>query len=571
MSKSCIEDQMSLPTTAHSATLRRLTPWALILGATLGFTQLGYGQLPEYPILALMLVALGGLGVQHRPWGALGLGFGTIVLPLGVAVLGPAGAAWIALGLSLTGSLGPQPRNSIKRRRLDDLARHAAVACLVLLCDPLFQNQGPTVRVLADSSLWVLGLTGCVLFQQWIAGRRLIDPLRLVVALLIETVSLLTGLLIAIVGLQLGTAPAVLLLLGFAGLTLEADRQSQSRSRAEARVRTLERLERAGRRIVTSPPSVNGVVSPLYRECRQVLRFDWFELELHPRESTDSPEIWSANPDGIIQEGGIEVPPYPPNRPGIHRRVEWTLFEHSLSAGGEQSLASLRLWCDPRSISPDSETLLRQLVPQLGGMVFRALLGEQARRDPLTGAALRRVLDARLKESFARRRSEGGQLAVVLCDLDFFKRINDTYGHAAGDRALQAVAQVLAEGIQEDDLCARYGGEEFALILEQQSSDRTLRLVDEIRRRVDSLDIRSDDGESRLPLSLSAGIAVYPDVHCNKPSELLELSDTALYEAKRLGRNCCLLYLGSGRYQDAQGRVIDTLERGQLEVPQIFA
>jgi diguanylate cyclase (GGDEF)-like protein len=212
-------------------------------------------------------------------------------------------------------------------------------------------------------------------------------------------------------------------------------------------------------------------------------------------------------------------------------------------------------------------------------MVYRAVLGEQARQDPLTGAALRRVLDARLESSFRRRHEEGGSVAVVLCDLDFFKRINDTFGHAAGDRALKAVARTLTDGIREEDLCARYGGEEFALILEDLSGDRVLEIADQIRRSIEDLAVpvesptEAGEGEDTktLPLSVSAGIAVYPEVHCQQAEELLELADIALYEAKRLGRNCCLIYRGGGRYQDARGRVIETAEPAGLSAPQIFA
>lgn len=258
-------------------------------------------------------------------------------------------------------------------------------------------------------------------------------------------------------------------------------------------------------------------------------------------------------------------------RPRVPRRVEWQRFEHRLDAGGVDALAYLRLWCDPRRISPDSEELLQQLVPQLGGMVYRALLGEQARTDPLTGTALRRVFDTRLEEAFARSRSSGDPVAIVLCDLDFFKRVNDTYGHAAGDRALVAVASVLSSGLRESDLCSRYGGEEFALVLEGLEGQRVLEVADQIRQRVEALEVPADETDTLLPLTLSAGIAVYPEVHCHRPEELTELADIALYEAKNLGRNGCLLYRGSGRFQDARGRVIETREAGQVEAPHFFA
>jgi diguanylate cyclase (GGDEF)-like protein len=130
------------------------------------------------------------------------------------------------------------------------------------------------------------------------------------------------------------------------------------------------------------------------------------------------------------------------------------------------------------------------------------------------------------------------------------------------------------------DLCARYGGEEFALILEDLTGDQVLEVADHLRRSIEALAVPVESpgegdapaaGES-LPLSMSAGIAVYPEVHCQQADELLEMADTALYEAKRLGRNCCLIYRGGGRYQDARGRIIETTEPSSgLSAPQIFA
>ena len=86
-----------------------------------------------------------------------------------------------------------------------------------------------------------------------------------------------------------------------------------------------------------------------------------------------------------------------------------------------------------------------------------ALVERAAKVDRLTGAASRRVLEQRLEEAFSQSREEGTSLAIVLCDLDHFKRINDTYGHPTGDLALKTVAQVLLAPARGNDLCARYG------------------------------------------------------------------------------------------------------------------
>jgi diguanylate cyclase (GGDEF)-like protein len=261
--------------------------------------------------------------------------------------------------------------------------------------------------------------------------------------------------------------------------------------------------------------------------------------------------------------------------PGVHRRGSWQLLERVLVSGSAE-LARLTLWCDPRRLSegvprqPDAMALFDQLVPQLAGHVHRAILATQAHQDPLTGAALRRVLDIRLAAALETSRETGSPVSVVLLDLDFFKRVNDKFGHAAGDRALVAVAGVLLAGVRENDLCARYGGEEFTLLLEGLAGEAALAIVERLRAQVEALEVVHEG--TRLPLSVSAGIAAYPEVPSRTPEELLQVADGALYEAKRLGRNCCLLHIGRGRFVDGQGRRIETDEAGAgTKAPQIFA
>jgi diguanylate cyclase len=95
-------------------------------------------------------------------------------------------------------------------------------------------------------------------------------------------------------------------------------------------------------------------------------------------------------------------------------------------------------------------------------------------------------------------------------------------------------------------------------------------IVERLRAQVEELALEAE-GEP-LPLTISAGVACFPEVHCRTPEELLQLADGALYEAKRLGRNCCLLHLGRGRYLDGKGREVETEEAGASpKAPQIFA
>jgi diguanylate cyclase len=170
----------------------------------------------------------------------------------------------------------------------------------------------------------------------------------------------------------------------------------------------------------------------------------------------------------------------------------------------------------------------------------------------------------------ARCLEDGGAMAVVMCDLDHFKKVNDTFGHGAGDEALIAVAAVLQGDLRETDLCARYGGEEFTLLLPGASGEQALAIAERLRQRVEALDFKVEG--TPLPLTISAGIAAFPELHVKTASELLLFADGALYEAKRRGRNRCLLDQGQGRYADPYGRTeLAENARPAPEPPRIFA
>ncbi|KAB2949621.1 MAG: GGDEF domain-containing protein [Thermoanaerobaculia bacterium] len=199
-----------------------------------------------------------------------------------------------------------------------------------------------------------------------------------------------------------------------------------------------------------------------------------------------------------------------------------------------------------------------------------ALLDREARVDRLTGAATRRAFEQRLLERFAACREEGRALALVVADLDHFKRINDTWGHAAGDDALRAVARVLVGPSRGREMCARWGGEEFVLLLEDTGGETALEIAERLRRRIESSELEFE-GE-RVHLSMSFGVAAVPELSARTPEELVALADAALYAAKRLGRNLALLDLGRGRLRTGSGRLIEIdASLSPPETPVFFA
>lgn len=183
-----------------------------------------------------------------------------------------------------------------------------------------------------------------------------------------------------------------------------------------------------------------------------------------------------------------------------------------------------------------NETLRKQLeeIEKLQGA-----LKEQTIRDSLTGCFNRRYLDETLERELSRSRREGYPLSLVILDLDFFKQINDTYGHLAGDRALIVLAETLRADIRHEDVLCRYGGEEFVILMPRMPLDKAVERAESWRCKI--ADIRVAFGNFKLSFTASAGVAAYPD-HGKMPDELTHAADTALYVAKNSGRNRVVEY-----------------------------
>jgi diguanylate cyclase (GGDEF)-like protein len=179
-------------------------------------------------------------------------------------------------------------------------------------------------------------------------------------------------------------------------------------------------------------------------------------------------------------------------------------------------------------------SLANQVVVALENARLHRLVERQALVDSLTGLANRRSLEETLRSELARATRFGDQVSVVFADLDYFKRVNDRYGHAAGDEVLKAFAAALRETVRESDVAGRWGGEEFALVLTGTDSRGGARLAERARVAIESRAVEMPDGE-KVSVTASFGVASYPE--CREFDELLAAVDSALYEAKREGRN----------------------------------
>jgi len=155
--------------------------------------------------------------------------------------------------------------------------------------------------------------------------------------------------------------------------------------------------------------------------------------------------------------------------------------------------------------------------------------------DPLTGLYNRRFGMARLHEEFSRAVRTTGPLGVMMFDIDHFKKVNDTYGHLAGDRVLIQVAKTARATLREGDVLMRYGGEEFLVILPAASKANSRDIGERMRRMVEETSVA--DGDQVIRVTISIGITSFPELAAASDQELVKRADEALYSAKDSGRN----------------------------------
>lgn len=160
-------------------------------------------------------------------------------------------------------------------------------------------------------------------------------------------------------------------------------------------------------------------------------------------------------------------------------------------------------------------------------------------RDDLTGLHNRRYFNERLLDEVERVRRYGGALGLIMCDIDHFKKINDTYGHPVGDRVLCRIAELLGMTLRKSDVIARYGGEEYAALLPNTDKSLSLTIAEKLRHSIETDVFRH--GNADIKTTLSFGVAAF-GVDSNSFEGLISAADKALYRAKAQGRNRVFSY-----------------------------
>lgn len=260
-------------------------------------------------------------------------------------------------------------------------------------------------------------------------------------------------------------------------------------------------------------PRSNGLTYTVARQCETIIVED---MQSHPL-FLNKPAHWAGSIIGIpLKVGDVVV--------GV-----MNLSRSTIGGFTSSELRLLSLLSDQAAVAISNASL-------------HQMISRQAYSDTLTGLPNRRALDERLEEEVASARRNNYSFAVIMMDLDGFKAVNDTYGHAIGDDVLRLVFSQMARGVRTTDFLARYGGDELTLILSQTELSSAEIVSGKIIEGMKKLKYRLPDGK-RLKLGVSGGIALFP-VHARSGPDLLRAADAALYRAKKYKR---------GTFEIAQG------------------
>jgi diguanylate cyclase (GGDEF)-like protein len=251
----------------------------------------------------------------------------------------------------------------------------------------------------------------------------------------------------------------------------------------------------------------------------------------------DAPTVIGRDPecDGIIRDDGISR-----RHARVVRDPAGALVLEDLGSTNGVFVAGERITrhalADGDKVLVGRRTILKFVMQDTLDLQFQRQMYESSVRDALTGAFNRKHFDERIAAelSFAKRHSVS--VTLIMLDLDRFKRVNDTWGHLAGDQVLQSVGGALLKMLRQEDVFARYGGEEFAVIARGIGAVGGAALGERLRLEVERIAIRTPQGD-KIPITISLGVCTAAGGRELAPAELIKQADVNLYAAKAGGRN----------------------------------
>jgi len=188
---------------------------------------------------------------------------------------------------------------------------------------------------------------------------------------------------------------------------------------------------------------------------------------------------------------------------------------------------------------PMLRKFLDEAAPVVEAKRLMQSLKDSSMRDPMTGLYNRRFLEEYLISLMAGIKRRDSQLGILMCDIDFFKQVNDTLGHDVGDDILKGTCAIIKQAVRESDLLIRYGGEEFLVLLVDADEKTALRVAERIRSDMEAYKFNTPEGP--LAKTLSLGLSMYPSDD-EDFWRSVKFADVALYQAKETGRNKVLRY-----------------------------
>lgn len=186
-------------------------------------------------------------------------------------------------------------------------------------------------------------------------------------------------------------------------------------------------------------------------------------------------------------------------------------------------------------IQISSSTVIKFAFGDKGERMFHDEFYQMANFDAVTGIYNKRFFNERFKEEFSHAKRNKTPLSLIMIDIDFFKKTNDTHGHLAGDFVLHQVAQAIKGIIRGEDILARYGGEEFVVVLRGIELTGAVLLAERIRKNLE--DTPATFEEKKIPVTISAGVATLSGDNFKTPTDLIAAADEQLYRSKQGGRN----------------------------------